>query len=48
MTLSYDGIRRRVFSVLCDALRTVGDDDRVKGALWTLSMSAFGKCSIDI
>ncbi|KAJ7630634.1 hypothetical protein FB45DRAFT_1027837 [Roridomyces roridus] len=38
----YDGVRRRAFPVLYQALES-GDDDRMKGALWTLNLMNFGK-----
>ncbi|KAH7923993.1 hypothetical protein BV22DRAFT_1196262 [Leucogyrophana mollusca] len=41
----YDGIRLRALPVLYKALQPGTDDDRMKGALWTLNSSAFGTCS---
>ncbi|THV06091.1 hypothetical protein K435DRAFT_44420 [Dendrothele bispora CBS 962.96] len=38
----YDGIRRRTLSLFYKALQP-GDDDRMKGALWSLNLPAFGK-----
>jgi len=43
----YDGVRRRAFPVLFDALEPGTEDDRMKGALWTLNMSSFGKYAIN-
>ena len=43
----YDGVRRRAFPVLFDALGPGTEDDRMKGALWTLNMSSFGKYAIN-
>jgi len=42
----YDGVRRRALPVLFDALKPGVDDDRMKGALWTVNMSDFGKYAI--
>jgi proteasome activator subunit 4 len=39
----YDGVRRRALPVLYKALEPGSDDDRMKGALWTLSRNSFGK-----
>ncbi|KAJ3973169.1 hypothetical protein EV361DRAFT_980091 [Lentinula raphanica] len=44
---SYDGVRRRSLPLLYRALEpNVEDDDRAKGALWTLNLSSFGKYAI--
>ncbi|KAJ4476693.1 hypothetical protein J3R30DRAFT_3704168 [Lentinula aciculospora] len=44
---SYDGVRRRALPLLYRALESdVDDDDRMKGALWTLNLSSFGKYAI--
>jgi proteasome activator subunit 4 len=43
----YDGVRRRALPILYRALEAdVDDDDRLKGALWTLNLSSFGKYAI--
>ena len=42
----YDGVRRRALPVLFDALKSGTEDDRMKGALWTLDLSSFGKYAI--
>lgn len=42
----YDGVRRRALPVLFDALKPGTEDDRMKGALWTLNLSSFGKYAI--
>ncbi|CAA7258799.1 unnamed protein product [Cyclocybe aegerita] len=42
----YDGVRRRALPVLAEALKPGTDDDRMKGALWTLNLSSFGKYAI--
>jgi hypothetical protein len=39
---SYDGVRRRTLPVLYKALEAGSDDDRMKGALWTLNAPSFG------
>ncbi|KAJ7666434.1 hypothetical protein B0H17DRAFT_1162542 [Mycena rosella] len=41
----YDGVRRRALPTLYDALALPpgSDDDRMKGALWTLNLVSFGK-----
>ncbi|KAJ7456675.1 hypothetical protein FB451DRAFT_613190 [Mycena latifolia] len=41
----YDGVRRRALPSLYDALASPpgSDDDRMKGALWTLNLVSFGK-----
>ncbi|KAF5374850.1 hypothetical protein D9758_000077 [Tetrapyrgos nigripes] len=38
----YDGVRRRTLPLLYKALQP-GDDDCMKGALWSLNMPSFGK-----
>jgi hypothetical protein len=42
----YDGVRRRALPPLFDALKSGTEDDRMKGALWTLNSSSFGKYAI--
>ena len=42
----YDGVRRRALPILLDALKPGTEDDRMKGALWTLDLSSFGKYAI--
>jgi proteasome activator subunit 4 len=42
----YDGVRRRALPVLLDAMKSGTEDDRMKGALWTLNLTAFGKYAI--
>lgn len=42
---AYDGVRRRALPVLFDTLKGT-EDDRTKGALWTINMSSFGKYAI--
>ncbi|XP_006454756.1 hypothetical protein AGABI2DRAFT_215246, partial [Agaricus bisporus var. bisporus H97] len=42
----YDGVRRRALPVLFKALEPGEDDDRMKGALWTINYSAFGKYAL--
>lgn len=42
----YDGVRRRALPVLYSALEPGVDDDRMKGALWTINMSPFGKYAV--
>ncbi|KAG6902315.1 hypothetical protein C0995_001694 [Termitomyces sp. Mi166 len=42
----YDGIRRRALPVLFKALEPGTDDDRMKGALWTLNSPSLGKYAI--
>ena len=42
----YDGVRRRALPVLFDALKPGTEDDRMKGALWTLDLPSFGKYAI--
>ncbi|KAF5384678.1 hypothetical protein D9757_006201 [Collybiopsis confluens] len=45
--LSYDGVRRRALPLLYQALEPgVDDDDRMKGALWTLNLASFGKYAV--
>ncbi|KAJ7225820.1 hypothetical protein GGX14DRAFT_422501 [Mycena pura] len=39
----YDGVRRRALPILYEALAPGADDDRMKGALWTLNLMPFGK-----
>ncbi|KAJ7785985.1 hypothetical protein B0H16DRAFT_1488812 [Mycena metata] len=39
----YDGVRRRALPVLYKALEPGVEDDRMKGALWTLNLMSFGK-----
>ena len=39
----YDGLRLRALPVLYKALQPGTDDDRMKGALWTLNISSFGE-----
>ncbi|KAL4243081.1 BLM10 family protein [Abortiporus biennis] len=43
---SFDGLRRRSLPVLYKALAPGTDDDRMKGALWTLNASVFAKYAI--
>ncbi|KAF8226105.1 hypothetical protein L208DRAFT_1425249 [Tricholoma matsutake] len=38
----YDGVRRRALPVLFESLEQGTDDDRMKGALWTVSSNLFG------
>ncbi|KAG6832246.1 hypothetical protein H0H92_004211 [Tricholoma furcatifolium] len=42
----YDGTRRRALPILFKALEPGTDDDRMKGALWTLNSPCFGKYAI--
>ena len=42
----YDGVRRRALPALFKALTPGTDDDRMKGALWTINSSSFGKYAI--
>ncbi|KAG6869176.1 hypothetical protein C0993_012275 [Termitomyces sp. T159_Od127] len=42
----YDGVRRRALPVLFKALEPGTDDDRMKGALWTLNSPPLGKYAI--
>ncbi|EMD41658.1 hypothetical protein CERSUDRAFT_110231 [Gelatoporia subvermispora B] len=44
---SYDGVRRRCLPSLLKALEPGTDDDRMKGALWTLNRSIFAKYAVD-
>ncbi|KAG6910596.1 hypothetical protein DXG01_009547 [Tephrocybe rancida] len=39
----YDGTRRRALPILLQALEPGTDDDRMKGALWSLNMPCLGK-----
>lgn len=39
----YDGLRLRALPALYKALQPGTDDDRMKGALWTLNISSFGE-----
>ncbi|TFK30307.1 hypothetical protein FA15DRAFT_662249 [Coprinopsis marcescibilis] len=43
----YDGVRRRALPRLQSALDPGNDDDRMKGALWTINHSSFGKYAIN-
>lgn len=40
---SFDGVRRRCLPVLYESLEPGTEDDRMKGALWTLNLSVFGE-----
>jgi proteasome activator subunit 4 len=40
---AFDGFRRRCLPKLYKALEPGVDDDRMKGALWTLDTSVFGE-----
>ncbi len=42
---AYDGIRRRCLPLIYAALEPGTEDDRMKGALWTLNSSSFGERS---
>ncbi|GLB36425.1 putative protein with domain of unknown function (DUF3437) [Lyophyllum shimeji] len=42
----YDGVRRRALPVLLKALEPGTDDDRMKGALWTINSPYIGKYAI--
>lgn len=42
-TQVYDGLRLRALPALYAALQPGTDDDRMKGALWTLNISSFGE-----
>ncbi|EFI28576.1 membrane protein [Coprinopsis cinerea okayama7 len=42
----YDGVRRRALPILQNALDPGNDDDRMKGALWTINLPSFGKYAI--
>jgi len=46
LSSSYDGIRRRCLPKLYEALEPGNDDDRMKGALWTLNLACFAKFAI--
>lgn len=46
MTGIYDGVRRRALPVLYKALDPGTEDDRMKGALWTLNYPSFGRYAI--
>ncbi|CAL1696420.1 unnamed protein product [Somion occarium] len=43
---NYDGLRRRSLPILYKALEPGVDDDRMKGALWTLNASVFVKYAV--
>ncbi|KAJ7597613.1 hypothetical protein C8J56DRAFT_1001469 [Mycena floridula] len=43
---SYDGVRTRALPKLLGALAPGTDDDRMKGALWTLNLPSFGRYGI--
>ncbi|KDR84809.1 hypothetical protein GALMADRAFT_217878 [Galerina marginata CBS 339.88] len=43
---TYDGVRRRALPVLFNALKPGTEDDRMKGALWTINSPSFGKYAI--
>ncbi|OCH96655.1 hypothetical protein OBBRIDRAFT_787227 [Obba rivulosa] len=43
---NYDGVRRRCLPSLFNALEPGTEDDRMKGALWTLNRSVFAKYAI--
>ncbi|KAJ7275353.1 hypothetical protein B0H12DRAFT_1086888 [Mycena haematopus] len=43
LCMVFDGIRRRTLPILYRALEPGADDDRMKGALWTLNLMSFGK-----
>ncbi|RPD81724.1 hypothetical protein L226DRAFT_527984 [Lentinus tigrinus ALCF2SS1-7] len=40
---NFDGVRRRCLPALYKALEPGAEDDRMKGALWTLNLSVFAK-----
>ncbi|KXN83586.1 Proteasome activator complex subunit 4 [Leucoagaricus sp. SymC.cos] len=42
----YDGVRRRALPILFKALEPGADDDRMKGALWTINYPVFGKYAL--
>jgi proteasome activator subunit 4 len=42
----YDGVRRRALPVLFKSLEQSTDDDRMKGALWTISSNIFGRYAV--
>ncbi|KAF8168284.1 hypothetical protein B0H34DRAFT_792908 [Crassisporium funariophilum] len=44
----YDGVRRRALPVLFEALKPGTEDDRMKGALWTINSSSFGKYAVSV
>lgn len=46
LTSVYDGLRLRALPALYKALQPGTDDDRMKGALWTLNISSFGRFAI--
>lgn len=46
LTSVYDGLRLRALPALYSALQPGTDDDRMKGALWTLNISSFGRFAI--
>ncbi|KAG1755021.1 uncharacterized protein EDB91DRAFT_1096855 [Suillus paluster] len=46
LTSVYDGLRLRVLPALYKALQPGTDDDRMKGALWTLNIASFGRFAI--
>lgn len=46
LTSVYDGLRLRTLPVLYKALQPGTEDDRMKGALWTLNISALGRFAI--
>lgn len=43
---AYDGARRRALPALYEALEPGTDDDRMKGAIWTLNSSYLGRYAI--
>ncbi|KAI0768547.1 hypothetical protein BD413DRAFT_614418 [Trametes elegans] len=43
---TFDGVRRRCLPVLYKALEPGTEDDRMKGALWTLNLSVFAKYAV--
>ncbi|KAL1951774.1 hypothetical protein VTO73DRAFT_923 [Trametes versicolor] len=43
---TFDGVRRRCLPALYKALEPGTEDDRMKGALWTLNLSVFSKYAI--
>ncbi|TFK76829.1 hypothetical protein BDN72DRAFT_890635 [Pluteus cervinus] len=42
----FDGVRRRAFPVLYSGLEPGAEDDRMKGALWTINSPSFGKYAV--
>lgn len=42
---TYDGLRRRSIPLLYKALDVGAEDDRMKGAIWTLTSTSLGKIS---